>query len=91
MSAIDHANFEGVGVNLYNCAYFGEISVGKHKSAQASCPGGLIGVGTAESVAENCRYGGKVQGIEVTSNTVDTYAIGNNLGTATNTQLWSGN
>ncbi|MBQ2069189.1 MAG: hypothetical protein II465_03600 [Bacteroidales bacterium] len=91
MSAIDHANFDGVGVNLYNCAYFGEISVGKHKTAQASCPGGLIGVGTAESVAENCRYGGKVQGIEVTANTVDTYAIGNNLGTATNTQLWSGN
>ena len=94
INGTDLAAFAGTFVTLTNCAYFGEISfdpVTITTAAQHGYPGGLIGCSTAESTAENCRYGGKIQSVEVTSNTVDLYAFGNGLGTATNTQLWSGN
>ena len=89
ISGTDLAAFAGTGITLTNCSYYGELSNGL--TTQAGYPGGLVGVSTAETTAENCRYGGKIQGVEVTSNTVDLYVFGNGLGTATNTQLWSGN
>lgn len=92
INANDLAAFAETAVALTNCSYFGELSYDASTvSGYHGYPGGLIGVSTAESTAENCRYGGKIQGVEVTSNTVDLYVFGNGLGTATNTQLWSGN
>lgn len=79
-------------VTITGCAAYGTISADKKATTKPEYPGGILGMGSDETTITNCRFGGKVQGIEVTEDNVDTPAIvvGNGLGTLSGISYWNG-
>ena len=79
----------GGGVTITGCSYYGIISV--NKGDQPSACGGILSTGEEDSVVSDCRYGGKINGIDISENNVSTYVLGNGTGSASNITLWNGN
>ncbi len=78
----------GGGVNIKNCAYYGNLTV--NKGDQPLACGGIVAVSEDDTVVEECRFGGKVNGIEVSTNNVESLAVGNGHGKVSGITLWNG-
>lgn len=80
-------------VAISGCSCFGTLEMADpNKTGLPLCPGGIVGRGSEETSITNCRYGGKVYGIEITENNVDnqTLVIGNGEGTISGITYWNG-
>lgn len=80
-------------VAISGCSCFGTLEMADpNKTGLPLCPGGIVGRGSDETTITDCRYGGKVYGIEITENNVDTQTlvIGNGAGTISGITYWSG-
>ena len=58
------------------CSYFGSVLFGSAHSTGDDYIGGIIGLGDEDSKVKDCRYGGAVNGVTITSNNCLTYATG---------------
>lgn len=79
----------GGGVKISGCRYFGVLSVNSGTSP-FNC-GGIVGTADAETVVENCKFGGKINGVDINENNVADYTVGNGLGTCSEIGYWGGN
>ena len=79
----------GGGVTISGCRYFGVQTVNSGTSP-FNC-GGIVGTADAETVVENCKFGGKINGVEINENNLAEYAVGNGLGTCSGLEYWGGN
>jgi len=79
----------GGGVSVTGCSYFGILSV--NKGDQPLACGGIVSTAEEDTVVKDCKYGGRVNGIDISENNVASYAIGNGIGSATGIALWNGN
>lgn len=71
------------GSKLSNCAYYG--SVAYVENANNSFSGGMAAeVYGAAVTIENCKFGGSVQGVEITADIIDSYVIGEGSVSGTN-------
>jgi len=73
-------------------SYFGTVKADKKATTKPEYPGGILGMGQSNSVVKNCRYGGNVQGVEISENNVSTVKniVGNEQGSVTGTTYWNG-
>lgn len=76
-------------VSISGCSYFGVISV--NKGDQPLACGGILSTAKDDTVVKDCKYGGRVNGIDISENNVGTYAIGNEAGSVSGITLWNGN
>ena len=78
----------GDKVTLKGCAYYGSISI--NKGDQALNCGGMVAVAEDDTVVEDCKFGGNINGIEASANNVQSLAVGNGLGQVSGITLWNG-
>jgi hypothetical protein len=76
------------GVIVRNSAYYGNLTV--NKTTEPLACGGVVAVAEADTVIDDCKFGGKVNGVDVSANNVASLAVGNGLGTVSNITLWNG-
>lgn len=77
------------GVKITGCSFYGVLSV--NKGGEPNNCGGIIATAQEDTVIENCKYGGKVNGMDISENNVAQYATGNGLGKVLGTSYWNGN
>jgi len=80
-------------VSISGCSCFGTLDMADpNNTKNPLCPGGIVGSGSEETTITDCRYGGKVYGIEITENNVDTQTlvIGNGEGAISGITYWNG-
>ena len=77
----------GGGVKITGCSYYGNVTV---QNSGTPLYGGVVAVAEADTVIDNCKFGGQVNGVEVSTNNVESLAVGNGLGTISNITLWNG-
>ncbi|MBQ7268771.1 MAG: hypothetical protein IJS62_02830 [Bacteroidales bacterium] len=79
-------------VTLRGCSFFGTVQANKQSTDKPEYPGGIVGMGTDATTVADCRYGGSVQGLEITENNVASaqIVVGNGLGTISGITYWSG-
>ena len=77
----------GGGVKITGCSYYGNVTV---QNSGTPLYGGVVAVAEADTVIDNCKFGGQVNGVEVSANNVESLAVGNGLGSITNVTLWNG-
>lgn len=77
----------GGGVKITGCSYYGNVTV---QNSGTPLYGGVVAVAEADTVIDNCKFGGQVNGVEVSANNVESLAVGNGLGTISNITLWDG-
>ena len=61
------------------CSYFGNLTYGSHSEVTQNGKdylGGIIGDGDEDCIIRNCRYGGSVNAVTISTNNVETYAKG---------------
>ena len=77
----------GGEVKITGCSYYGNITV-----QQSGTPlyGGVVAVSEDDTVVEDCKFGGKVNGIDVSDNNVASLATGNGIGQVSGITLWNG-
>ena len=82
----------GDPVTIDGCSYYGTVKSDKKATTKPEYPGGILGMGQANSVVKNCKYGGSVQGVEISENNVGTLknVIGNEAGTISGITYWNG-
>jgi hypothetical protein len=80
-------------VKVQGCAYFGTLKASKEATTKEEFPGGIIGMGSDNCTVADCKYGGSVQGVEITENNVATATnvVGNGLGNISGITYWNGN
>lgn len=78
----------GGGVTIQNCAYYGNITI--NKGDQPLACGGMVAVAEDDTVVNDCKFGGKVNGGEVSANNMESLAVGNGLGQVSGITLWNG-
>lgn len=77
------------GVTVSGCAYYGVLSVNK-ATAAFNC-GCIVATPQADTEISNCKFGGKVNGADVTENTLANYVVGNGSGEVSGSSYWNGN
>jgi hypothetical protein len=77
----------GGGVKITGCSYYGNVTV---QNSGTPLYGGVVAVAEADTVIDDCKFGGKVNGVDVSANNVASLAVGNGLGTVSNITLWNG-
>lgn len=77
----------GGGVKITGCSYYGNVTV---QNSGTPLYGGVVAVAEADTVIDDCKFGGQVNGVEVSTNNVESLAVGNGLGTISNITLWNG-
>jgi len=77
------------GVKISGCSYYGVLSV--NKGSEPNNCGGIIATAEEDTIVENCKYGGKVNGMDISENNVGQYAVGNGAGKVSGISLWNGN
>ena len=82
---------EGGSVKVEGCSYFGTAKADKKSTDKPEYPGGIVGLASDDTTVSNCKYGGTIQGIEITENNVATNAVGNGKGQISGISYWSGN
>ena len=82
----------GDAVTVEGCSYFGSLEFSKASGDLVGFTGGIVAVGEENTVVKDCRYGGKLQGVDVSTNSVSelTNVIGNGLGSASGITYWNG-
>ena len=78
-------------VTIDACSYYGTLKADKVNTTKPEYPGGILGMATESCAVSNCKFGGNVQGIDITENNVAANAVGNGLGTVSGISYWSGN
>lgn len=65
-------------VNITDCKYFGTLKC-TPSGTKPVYPGGIVSAATAKTTISNCKFGGSVQGTDISSNNVTTssYVVGN--------------
>ena len=77
----------GGGVKITGCSYYGNVTV---QNSGTPLYGGVVAVAEADTVIDDCKFGGKVNGVDVSANNVGSLAVGNGLGKVSNITLWNG-
>ena len=77
----------GGGVKITGCSYYGNVTV---QNSGTPLYGGVVAVAEADTVIDDCKFGGKVNGVDVSANNVASLAVGNGLGIVSNITLWNG-
>lgn len=82
----------GDAVTVEGCSYFGSLEFSKASGDLVGFTGGIVAVGEENTVVKDCRFGGKLQGVDVSTNSVSelTNVIGNGLGSASGITYWNG-
>lgn len=80
-------------IKVQGCSYYGILKASKESTDKKEYPGGIIGMGSDNCIVADCKYGGSVQGVEITENNVATATnvVGNGLGTISGITYWNGN
>lgn len=81
----------GDKVSIEGCSYFGTLKSDKVSTDKPEYPGGILGLAIAETTISNCKFGGNVQGINITENNLATNAVGFGPGTVSGISYWAGN
>ena len=65
-------------VNITDCKYFGTLTC-TPSGTKPVYPGGIVSAATAKTTISNCKFGGSVQGTDISSNNVTTpsHVVGN--------------
>lgn len=79
----------GGGVSISGCAWYGALTV--NRSDQSCYVGGIISTAEEDTVVKDCKFGGKILGVDMSENNVAEYASGNSLGSISGITLWNGN
>ena len=82
---------DGGKVSVEGCSFFGAVKADKVSTDKPEYPGGIVGLSTAECTISNCKFGGTVQGIDITENNAAANAVGNGLGSISGIGYWGGN
>lgn len=77
------------GVSVKGCSYFGALSVNNGDGDKAC--GGVVSSAVDDTRVESCRFGGRVNGIDISENNVASFAVGNESGKVSDITLWNGN
>ena len=76
------------GVSITGSSFFGVLSV--NKGDQPFACGGIVSTAEEDTKVKDCKYGGRVNGIDISENNVSSYAIGNGMGSANGISIWNG-
>lgn len=77
-------------VSVSGCSYFGTVKADKMSTTKPEYPGGVIGLATEGCTVSDCKFGGNIQGIDISENNAAANAVGNGLGTVSGISYWSG-
>ncbi|MBO4447523.1 MAG: BACON domain-containing protein [Bacteroidales bacterium] len=79
-------------VIVKGCDFYGTVKSNKENTDKPEYPGGIVGMGADNTVVENCRFGGNIQGVDISESNVDTreIVIGNGKGSISGISYWNG-
>ncbi|MBR3076165.1 MAG: BACON domain-containing protein [Bacteroidales bacterium] len=73
------------------CSFFGSVKADKVSTDKAEYPGGIVGLSYDGCTVSNCKFGGNIQGVEISENNVAANAVGNGKGVISGIGYWGGN
>ena len=78
-------------VSIEGCSYYGTLKADKVSTEKPEYPGGIIGLAIVETTVSGCKFGGNIQGINITENNVATNAAGSGPANVSGIGYWAGN
>lgn len=78
-------------VKIDGCSFFGTVKADKKSTDKPEYPGGIVGLANDICTVSNCKFGGTIQGIDITENNVAANAVGGGKGNVSGITYWAGN
>ena len=81
----------GDKVLVLECSFFGSVKADKVSTDKPEYAGGIVAMSNDECTIADCKFGGNVQGIDISANNVAANVVGNGKGVISGVGYWSGN
>ena len=75
-------------VTIEGCSFYGIIKA--QTGSKPDYPGGILAAGEDNTVVKDCKFGGKIQDVDISGNNIQNHVIGNGTGVVSGISYWNG-